>query len=130
MDQENLEYNKYELNFVAEDFELAVENEVKLKDVLPVRIKYNYDYGDNWQHYLETEEIIDDYKSNQPTFLEGAGTAPPKDVGGVGGFSEFMEIISNPDNEDYESMLEWAESQRFKEYDPEEIKSDLRLYIN
>ncbi len=41
-----------------------------------------------------------------------------------------MQIISNPEHEEYESMLEWAKSQRFKEYDPEEIKSDLRLYIN
>jgi hypothetical protein len=130
MDQENLEYNNDELNFAAEDFELAVENEVKLKEVLPARIKYIYDHGDNWQHYLETDEIIEDYNSNTPTFLEGEGTAPPEDVGGVGGFSEFMEIISNPDHEEYESMLEWAESQRFKEYDPEKIESDLRLYIN
>jgi hypothetical protein len=130
MNQENLEYSKNELNFAAEDFELALENEVKLKDILPARIKYIYDYGDNWHHYLETEEIIDDYKSNTPTFLEGEGTAPPEDVGGVGGFSEFMRIISNPDDEEYETMLEWAKSQRFKEYDPEEIKSDFRLYIN
>ncbi|MFW6281167.1 MAG: plasmid pRiA4b ORF-3 family protein, partial [Halanaerobium sp.] len=130
MNQENLEYNKYEMNYQNEDFELAVENEVKLKDVLPARIKYNYDYGDNWQHYIETEEIIEDYNRNTPTLLEGEGTAPPEDVGGIGGFSEFMQIISNPEHEEYESMLEWAKSQRFKEYDPEEIKSDLRLYIN
>ena len=125
MNQENLEYNKYELNYQEEDFELAVENEVKLKEVLPARIKYNYDYGDNWQHYLKTEEIIEDYNKNTPTLLEGEGTAPPEDVGGVGGFSEFMEIISNPDHEEYESMLEWAESQGFREYDPEKIESDL-----
>jgi hypothetical protein len=124
------EFNKYELNYKDQDFELAVENEVKLKEVLPARIKYIYDYGDNWQHYIETEEIIEDYNKNTPTFLEGEGTAPPEDVGGVGGFSEFMRIISNPDHEEYESMLEWAESQMFKKYDPEDIKSNLRLYIN
>ena len=104
VDQDNLEYNKYELNYQAEDFELAIENEVKLKDILPARIKYIYDYGDNWQHYIETEEIIDDYKSNKPTLLEGDGTAPPEDVGGVGGFDEFMRIISNPDHEEYDSI--------------------------
>ncbi|RCW46659.1 MULTISPECIES: plasmid pRiA4b ORF-3 family protein [unclassified Halanaerobium] len=129
INQDNLEYNKYELNYQDEDFELAVENEVKLKDVLPARIKYIYDYGDNWQHYLETEKIIEDYKSNQPTFLEGDGTAPPEDVGGVGGFDEFMQIISNPEHEDYESMLEWAKNQRFKEYDPEEIKTKLERHF-
>ncbi|MGM0603880.1 MAG: plasmid pRiA4b ORF-3 family protein [Bacillota bacterium] len=129
VDQDNLEYNMYEMNYQAEDFELAVENEVKLVDVLPARIKYIYDFGDNWQHYIETEEIIEDYKSNKPTLLEGAGTAPPEDVGGVGGFDEFMRIISNPDHEEYDSMLEWAESQRFKEYDPEEIKTELERYF-
>ncbi|ADO77299.1 plasmid pRiA4b ORF-3 family protein [Halanaerobium praevalens] len=127
MNQENFEYNRDQLNFAAEDFEQAVENEVKLKDVLPARIKYIYDYGDNWHHYLETVEIIDDYNKNTPSFLEGEGTAPPEDVGG---FSEFMRIISNPDDEEYESMVEWAESQRFEEYNPEIIKTDLRLYVN
>jgi len=129
MDQENLEYNRDELNFADEDFELAVENEVKLKKVLPARIKYIYDYGDNWQHYIETEEIIDDYKSNKPTLLDGEGTAPPEDVGGVAGVSQFMQIINNPDDEDYEYMLEWAKSQRFKEYDPEKIKSELENHF-
>jgi len=36
-----------------------------------------------------------------------------------------MQIINNPDDEDYESMLEWAKIQRFKEYDSEKIKSEL-----
>ena len=84
-----------------------------------------YDFGDFWHHYIETEEILKDYKSNKPTLLEGEGKAPPEDVGGPGGFSEFMGIISNPDYEDYETMQEWAESQRFKEYDPKKIQSDL-----
>ena len=129
MNQENLEYNRDELNFAAEDFELAVENEIMLKDVLPARIKYVYDYGDFWHHYLQTEEIIEDYKSNKPKFLDGAGTAPPEDTGGASSFSEFMEIISNPDDEDYESILNWAESQGFTEYDPEEIKNQLERYF-
>ena len=46
MDQDELEQNKYDLNFEDEDFELAVEDEVQLKDVLPARLKYVYDYGD------------------------------------------------------------------------------------
>jgi len=129
MNQDNLEYNMYEMNYQDQDFELAVENEVKLEDVLPARIKYIYDYGDDWQHYIETEEIIDDYKSNKPTLLEGEGTAPPEDVGGVSGFAEFMQIISNPDHEEYEFMFEWSKSQSFKEYDPEKIKAEFKSYF-
>jgi hypothetical protein len=127
MDQDELEYNKYDLNFTAEDFELAVEDEVQLKDFLPARLKYIYDYGDFWHHYLETEEIIEDYNSNKPRLLAGTGTAPPEDTGGASSFSGFMEIISNPDHEDYESLLEWAESQGFREYDPKRIESKLKF---
>jgi hypothetical protein len=128
MDQDELEYNKYDLNFEYEDFELAVEDEIQLKDVLPARLKYVYDYGDFWHHYLETEEIIEGYNKNTPTFLEGEGTAPPEDTGGASSFSEFMKIISNLDHKDYESLLERAESQGFNEYDPKRIKSDLIFY--
>jgi hypothetical protein len=127
MDQDELEYNKYDLNFTAEDFELAVEDEVQLKDFLPARLKYIYDYGDFWHHYLETEEIIEDYNSNKPRLLAGTGTALPEDTGGASSFSGFMEIISNPDHEDYESLLEWAESQGFREYDPKRIESKLKF---
>jgi len=128
MNQNYLEYNMYEMNYQDQDFKLAVENEVKLKDVITAKIKYIYDYGDYWQHYIETEEIIEDYKSNKPTLLAGEGTAPPEDVGGVDGFSKFLQILSNPNHEEYEFMQEWAKSQRFKEYDSEKIKAEFKSY--
>jgi len=37
--------------------EMKLEREVRLSEYLLTRIKYNYDYEDNWQHYLEIEEI-------------------------------------------------------------------------
>ncbi|MCC3145347.1 plasmid pRiA4b ORF-3 family protein [Halanaerobium sp. Z-7514] len=129
MNEENLEYNKHELNYEGEDFELSLEKDSLLKDYLPARIKYIYDYGDNWELYLEVEEIIEDYNKYQSEFLEGAGTAPPEDVGGVPGFSRFMEIISDPEHEEHEMMSEWAKSQGFEEYDPEQIKRNLRIHL-
>jgi len=52
-----------------------------------------------------------------------------KDVGGVGSFADFMHTISNPDDEDYKIMKEWAESQRFSVYDSEKIINDLKLHF-
>jgi len=49
--------------------------------------------------------------------LSGYGDAPPEDVGGPGGFTEFLEIISNPAHEEHESMLTWAKSLWWKPFD-------------
>ncbi len=72
---------------------------------------------------------IEDYNKIKPEFVEGAGTAPPEDVGGVTGFERFMEVISDPEDEDHQFMLEWAESQNFKEYNEDEIKGNLNIFL-
>ncbi len=57
-DEEQYLYNKNQLEFDKEDFEMIFEKASLLKDYLPVRIKYIYDFGDNWCHYIEVEEIL------------------------------------------------------------------------
>lgn len=32
---------------------------------------------------------------------------PPEDVGGLGGYFEFLEAVTNPHHEEHESMIEW-----------------------
>ena len=77
---------------------------VKLCDYLPMynKILYRYDYGDDWHHYIEVENIIEDCGDSLPILLSGDGDAPPEDVGGAGGFAEFLEVMADPGHEDYE----------------------------
>ncbi len=70
--EEDLEYQD---DYVERKFEKGI----KLAEYLPSRIKYNYDYGDNWQHNLEVEEIIAEYDHNYPLCLDGEGNTPPED---------------------------------------------------
>ncbi|WP_420491213.1 IS1096 element passenger TnpR family protein [Neobacillus vireti] len=43
----------------------------------------------------------------------------PEDVGGVGGYEEFINIISNPNHEEYDEMLSWAEKDTSgRKFDP------------
>lgn len=128
-DEEQYLYNKNQLDYASEDFEMIFEKATLLKDFLPARLKYIYDFGDYWCHYIEVEEIIDDYNKMEPEFIDGAGDAPPEDVGGPGGFERFMEVISDPEDEDYQFMLEWAEGQKFKEYSESDIKSNLKIFL-
>ena len=121
--------------YAAPDIELVLESDqydayeanpearsiagVKLSDYVPdyQKIMYCYDFGDDWRHYIEIENIIDSCGEELPVLLSGEGDAPPEDVGGSGGFAEFLEIIANPEHEDYGHMTEWAKSQWWKPFD-------------
>ena len=63
-------------------------------------------------YYLEVENIIDNCEEELPILLSGEGDAPPEDVGGRGGYAEFLDIIADPGHEEYGHMKEWSKSQR------------------
>jgi hypothetical protein len=111
---ESDQYDAYEANRDAKP--LAG---VRLADYVPeyTKILYCYDFGDDWRHYVEIETIIDDCEEELPILLYGKGDSPPEDVGGAGGFAEFLETISDPEHEEYERLTEWAKSQWWKPFD-------------
>jgi len=45
------------------------------------------------------------------------GDAPPEDVGGPGGFEEFLKIIDAPSHEEHKETTKWAKSQQWKPFD-------------
>jgi len=77
---------------------------------------YVYDFGDNWKHKIKLEKILPrDVNTDYPICIKGKRACPPEDCGGVWGYKNFLEIISDPDNDEYEEMLEWIGG----EFDPE-----------
>ena len=54
-----------------------------------------------------------------PICLDGERACPPEDVGGVPGFFNFLETITDPENEDYKSMLTWVGGY----YNPDEFEA-------
>jgi len=101
---------------------------VKLSDYVPEynKILYLYDFGDDWHHYIEVENIIDDCEEDLPVLLSGEGDSPPEDVGGPGGFANFLEVIADPEHEDYEHLTEWAKSQWWKPFDFELVARSIK----
>jgi len=85
-------------------------------------ITYIYDFGDYWEHRLTLERILDK-PTDGPLCLGGERSAPPEDCGGVGGYEEILRVIADPNDPEYESILEWLRD----DYDPEEF--DLE-YVN
>ena len=69
---------------------------------------YTYDLGDSWEHEIQLVRVIEEHDKESPYLLEASGQTPPEDVGGVGGFVNFREIMLNPSHPEYGEMKEWA----------------------
>ena len=90
------------------------------------RVLYSYDYGDGWEHTCELEKVIENYSFNYPTCIDGSGDAPPDDVGGEGGFADFLDAINDKSNPDHTEMKAWGKMQKFTGYDIEKINKKLQ----
>jgi hypothetical protein len=70
---------------------------------------YTYDFGDNWEHEVLVEAIIDPEPGiKYPICTDGKRSCPPEDCGGVGGYYRLLRILKDPTHEDYSDMVEWA----------------------
>jgi hypothetical protein len=82
------------------------------------RLLYIYDFGDYWRHDVTIEDLRDGSPDvDYPAFVDGARRGPPEDVGGGGGFMEFLEAVLDPTHEEHERMLEWYGGP----FDPDDI---------
>jgi len=73
------------------------------------RLKYTYDFGDFWLHDIVVEKVIKVEEGDRvPVCLDGKNACPPDDCGGANGYGHLMEVISDPEHEEYEEILEWV----------------------
>ena len=71
-------------------------------------VRYRYDFGDDWEHTLEFEDLLPDDGGPYPRCVAGAGACPPEDVGGTHGYAEFLKVIRNPRHAEHKAMLQWV----------------------
>lgn len=102
-------------------FEVINERRVKLSQVAKgekTKFRYEYDFGDNWQHQLLVEKVLPAESGvHYPRCLTGKRACPPEDCGGVYGYSTFLEAIQDPGHPEHQDMLEWVGG----EFDPEQF---------
>jgi Plasmid pRiA4b ORF-3-like protein len=104
-----------DVRYGVPDPELNLKNEAKVRmsqivsqSGTPFRFKYEYDFGDGWLHDILFESSPpNDMGHKYPVCLEGSRACPPEDVGGVWGYSEFLEAIADPKHERHGELLEW-----------------------
>jgi hypothetical protein len=72
------------------------------------QFQYEYDFGDGWRHTLLLEKILPpDPAMHLPVCLQGKRACPPEDVGGIGGYDNFLEAIRDPEHEEHDEYLTW-----------------------
>lgn len=100
-EDDELDYSKYKVSDLLR----------KTKD----KVMYEYDFGDDWEHVIVLEKIIDESMDiKDVTCLAGENSCPPEDCGGLWGYYNMLEILKDPDHEEYEEYTDWLGD----EFDP------------
>ena len=90
-----------------------------LEDVGAKSLKYLYDFGDGWEHTVRIERVTDAVPGiTYPRLIKAVGRCPPENVGGPGGYGEFLAASADPDHEARAERLEGV-SGHFDPTDPD-----------
>ncbi len=70
--------------------------------------EYAYDFGDGWEHDVELLAVGPRQKGVvYPRCTAGERACPPEDCGGVYGYARLLEIIFDPQHEEFGQMRQW-----------------------
>jgi hypothetical protein len=97
-----------------------------LNKILP-GFQYIYDFGDDWLHQIAVEKVLGPEEGKPyPLLLTGKRACPPEDIGGIPGFLFLLEVLKNPEDEEYQEYKDWLD----EEYDPARFGKEEIALIN
>lgn len=101
------------------DLKLIDESKVAVGKVLKAEghaLVYVYDFGDNWRHEVVLEKLIPSETRTKPVCLDGGRRCPPEDVGGAHGYQKLLDVIFEPEHEEFEHYRQWAGNVHAEEF--------------
>jgi hypothetical protein len=73
------------------------------------RFVHDDDFGDSGEHEVVVEDCTwSPLTLKHAVCLEGQNACPPEDVGGVGGYAQFLDAVADSRHEEDDSSLVWA----------------------
>lgn len=99
---------------IFDDFDYKVINSKRIKvdkyfDEIE-KLEYTYDFGDNWIHNIQIENVVEsEEKFKNPVCLKAKMASLPEDCGGPWGYEDLLDVINNPKDERYKDMKDWLE---------------------
>jgi len=104
--------------------EIEVDWDVRIADIFSIEnnsVTYLYDFGDGWEHRIRFEKRFPrEPKVKYPVCVKGKRACPPEDCGGIWTYEEMLEIIKDPEHEEYEEYINWLGG----DFDPEHFNKD------
>jgi hypothetical protein len=103
-----------------EDSTTTFLNELVPSGRKQLRILYQYDFGDSWEHEVLFEGCPPAEEGRAyPLCLEGKRACPPEDCGGVGGYADLLLVLADPKHKQHREMLNWLDWIDRTPFDPE-----------
>lgn len=101
---------------------------VTLEQVAPAernKIRYSYDFGDDWQHDIVVEKLLaPDLTGACPRCTGGWRAAPPEDCGGIWGYAGLVETLNDPAAPEHAQRLEWLGLDDATDFDPDRFDAE------
>lgn len=87
--------------------------------------QYIYDFGDYWEHHIFCRTAIYDKDPVLPQCIDFKGENIPEDVGGLPGYLEFKEAMSDPSHSEHTRYKEWFSSIPYIDFDIKKLNTML-----
>lgn len=95
----------------AFEMDASDEKRTKLNQIVTgpkFKFTYEYDFGDSWRLELVVEKVLPfDRDQPLPRVIAAERASPLEDSGGVGGYARLVEILKNPEHQEYADMVDW-----------------------
>lgn len=127
-------YHMHVFTFADEEFGVrdpelghADEHKITLGELTDIgaRFRYTYDFGDDWEHEILVEDLLDpDPETHYPILVASKGACPPEDCGGTWGYANLKTILADPSHDEHQDMLEWLGLTDASECDPTAVPTD------
>jgi len=127
-------YHMHVFSFGEEEFGVrdpelghADERQVTLGELTDIgaRFRYTYDFGDDWEHEILVEELLDpDPDIHYPILVASKGACPPEDCGGTWGYANLKDTLADPSHDEHQQILEWLGINDASEFDPTAVPNE------
>jgi len=83
------------------------------------RIRYTYDFGDDWAHDITVEDVLAAEPGlAYPRCTAGRRAGPPEDSGGIWGYEYLLEVLADPGHQEHRGRLDWLGLDSADGFDP------------
>ena len=95
------------------------------------RFCYRYDFGDDWRHLVDIEEVlIAEPGIAYPRCTAGSRAAPPEDCGGAAAYRYLCHVLADPRHYEYARLQAWCPDFAPERFDLAGVDHAVRAFPN